>query len=70
MTMLTFAPQMPHKNMENSIFSESQENACYSEAYSEQCQTYKMEHFGKIVEGFEGSTIFAKRSILDVWQGS
>ena len=30
-------------------------------------QTYKMERFRKIIEGFEPSTIFAKRSILDVW---
>ena len=52
------------------MFSKSEQNACYSEAYSEQCQTSRMEHFGKIVEGFELSTIFAKRSILDVWQGS
>ena len=34
------------------------------EAYSEPCQTSKMELFKKIVN------IFAKRSILDVWQGS
>ena len=32
--------------------------------------TYKMERFGKIIEGFEPSTIFAERSILDIWQGS
>ena len=29
-----------------------------------------MERFEKIVEGFEPLTIFAKRSILNVWQGS
>ena len=29
-----------------------------------------MECFEKIVEGFEPLTVFAKRSILDVWQGS
>ena len=29
-----------------------------------------MEHFEKIVEGFELLTIFAKFSILNVWQGS
>ena len=45
-------------------------NAYYSEAYSEQCQTSKMEDFEKIVEGFELLTIFAKCSILNVWQGS
>ena len=29
-----------------------------------------MDRFEKIVEVFEPSTIFAKRSILDIWQGS
>ena len=29
-----------------------------------------MERFAKIVNGLKPSTIFAKRSILDVWQGS
>ena len=29
-----------------------------------------MERFEKIVEGFDPLTIFAKRFILDVWQGS
>ena len=29
-----------------------------------------MERFAKLVDGFELLTIFAKRSILDVWQGS
>ena len=56
--------------MENSLFSGSKQNAYYSEAYSEHCQTFKIERFEKIVEDFELLTIFAKRSILDVWQGS
>ena len=38
-----------------------------SEAYSEPCQTSKMERFLKI---FNGLTIFAKHSILDIWQRS
>ena len=29
-----------------------------------------MERFEKVVDGFELSSIFAKRSILDVWLGS
>ena len=29
-----------------------------------------MEFFEKVVEGFQPLTIFGKRSILDVWQGS
>ena len=29
-----------------------------------------MEHFEKTVDCFEPLAIFAKRSILDVWQGS
>ena len=56
--------------MENSLFTGSEQNAYYSEAYSEHCQTSKMERFEKIIEDFEPLTIFAKRSILYVWQGS
>ena len=40
-----------------------------SEAYSKPCQTFKTECFVKIVNGLKQWTIFAKRSILDVWQG-
>ena len=29
-----------------------------------------MERFENIIEGFEPLTVFAKRSILNVWQGS
>ena len=39
----------------------------YSEAYSEPCQTPKIEVFAKIVS-FLFLTIFAKSSILYVWQ--
>ena len=41
-----------------------------SEAYSEPCQTSKMEVFGKIVNGFSFLIIFGKSSILDVFQDS
>ena len=41
-----------------------------SEAYSKSCQTSKMEAFAQIVNGFWFSAIFAKSSILDVWQDS
>ena len=37
-----------------------------SEANSETCQTSKMEHFAKVVNGFQPLTIFAKRAMLDV----
>ena len=37
-----------------------------SEACSEPCQTTKKKRFAKIVNGFQPSTIFAKRSILDI----
>ena len=37
-------------------------------AYSESCQTYSMERFAKIVNGFYPLAIFAKFLILDVWQ--
>ena len=39
----------------------------YVEAYSEPCQTSKMERFAKIVNGKKPLTIFAERSVLDVW---
>ena len=39
-----------------------------SKAYTEPFQTSKMEVFAKIVNGFLFLTIFAKSSILDVWQ--
>ena len=34
------------------------------------CQTSKMKCFAKIVNGWKPLTIFAKRSILDTYQGS
>ena len=37
---------------------------------SELCQTSKMKHFAKICNGRNALTIFAKNSILDIWQGS
>ena len=42
----------------------------YSEAYSKPWQTSQIEVFTKIVKGFSFLTIFAKTSILDVWQDS
>ena len=41
-----------------------------TEAYSEPSQTSKMDSFAKIVNGVQPLIIFAKHSILDVWQGS
>ena len=38
--------------------------------YSEHCQTFKTGRFVKIVNDLNPLTIFAKRSILDVSQGS
>ena len=40
------------------------------EPYSELCQTSKAERFTEIVNSFYLFTILAKRSILDIWQGS
>ena len=54
----------------NSLFSGSEQNAHFSETYSGYCQISKMECLEKVVNGFELLTIFAKLSILDVWQGS
>ena len=39
-------------------------------ACSEPCQTSKIKHFAKIINGLFLLTIFTKRTILDVWQGS
>ena len=43
---------------------------CFSEAYSEPCQTSKIAYFEKISNGIQSLTIFTKSSILNVWQGS
>ena len=40
-----------------------------ADAYSELCKTFKKKHFEKIIEGFQLLTVFAKRFILDAWQG-
>ena len=37
---------------------------------SDHCQISKIGCFEKVVDGFELLTIFAKRSILDIWRGS
>ena len=42
---------------------------CLSDAYSVLYQTSMMERFAKIVNSYNPRTIFAKRSILDVWVG-
>ena len=42
----------------------------YSKAYSKACQISKMERFGEIFKGEKTLTIFAKRSVLDVWRDS
>ena len=40
-----------------------------SEAYSEHCQTSKVESFAKIVNGFKKVTIFKRNSILEILTG-
>ena len=40
------------------------------DAYSEPCQTSKMELFAKIVNGWKPLTVFTKRFLLYVWQCS
>ena len=47
----------------------SSENA-WAVAYSEPCQTSKMERFAKIFNSLKPLTISAKRTILDIWQSS
>ena len=41
-----------------------------SVTYSETCQASKMEHFSKIVNGWNFFTNLEERSILDIWQDS
>ena len=41
-----------------------------AEAHSEPCQAFRMELLAEIVNDLKPLTIFAKRSILYVWQGS
>ena len=45
--------------------TQSSNGVFFSEAYSEPCQSSKMESFAKIVGGQKLSTTFAKRSIFD-----
>ena len=40
------------------------------DAYSQPCQTSKMELFAEIVQDWKSLTIFARSSIFEVWQGS
>ena len=42
----------------------------FAEGNSEPCQTSKMERLGKMGNGQKLLTVLAKRTILDVWQGS
>ena len=41
-----------------------------TDMYSKPCQASKMERFAKTVSSFQPLTIFTKRFISDVWQGS
>ena len=41
-----------------------------TEAYSERCQTSRIELLEKIVIGWKSLTVFVKEFILDVWQSS
>ena len=38
------------------------------QTYSDPCQTTKMDNFAKIVSDLNPLTIFANKSILDIWQ--
>ena len=53
------------KHINNAFFDHK-----YVKAYSEHCQTSKMELFTKISNGWKLLTIFEKRPIFDVWQSS
>ena len=41
-----------------------------SEAYSEHSQIIKIKLFANIVNSWKSLTVFAKNSVLDVWQSS
>ena len=41
-----------------------------AEAFSEPYETFTMERFAKIVNGWKSLIIFVKRFMLGVWQGS
>ena len=45
------------------------ESEYYSDEYSEQWQTSKMEHFAKTINGGKPLTNLSKHSILDASQG-
>ena len=42
---------------------------CWTEAYSEPCQTFKMELLAKLVKNWKLLSFLTKSVILDVWQG-
>ena len=56
--------------LESAVYELQENNRKSSHAYSETCQTLKMKFFTKIVNGFQTLTIFAKSSIVNIWQGS
>ena len=41
-----------------------------TKTYSQPCQIYEVERFGKLMNGVLPRTIFSICSVLDVWQGS
>ena len=53
-----------------SSFWSALRSALNAEAHLEPYQTYKMERFVKVINGFQLLTLFTKLSIFDVWQGS
>ena len=67
MARLTFAPQITLYQYLKTVYSPGQSKIHFA---SDQCQISKIGCFEKVVDGFELLTIFAKRSILDIWHGS
>ena len=70
MAMLIFAVHVSNINIGKHCILLVRAKCILLRAYSEHFHTSKMEHFEKIVEGFELFTIFAKSSIFNVWQSS
>ena len=54
----------------NPVCEKHDHHLLFREAYTEPCQTSKLELFGKIANGWKQLTIFAKSSILVVYNGA
>ena len=65
-------PRKVNKENSKKLFDpfHSPKHTPYQDSTEVHYQTFTMEHFPKIVNVWKPITVFAKRCILDVWQGS